>query len=94
MTLLASPDGREDSLTLHQNVSLYVLDLGENQSFSSALAEGRMAWVQMANGSVDLNGQSLAQGDGAALIYEKDLTFQAREEGAEILIFDLSRNDS
>lgn len=93
LTLLASSDGREDSLTLHQDVFLYVLDLGENQSFSSALAEGRMAWVQVANGSVTLNGQPLTQGDGAALTDEKALIFQAGEEGAEILIFDLSSGD-
>jgi quercetin 2,3-dioxygenase len=93
LTLLASPDGREDSLILHQDVSLYILDLGKNQLFSYALAKGRMAWVQMARGSVALNGQPLTQGDGAALTDEKDLVFQAGEKGAEILIFDLLKSD-
>ncbi len=93
LTLLASREGHKGSLTLHQDVSLFVLDLNKGQSFAYALEEKRMAWVQVASGSVDLNGQSLMQGDGAALTHEKALTFQAGEEGAEILIFDLSSSD-
>jgi len=93
LTLLASRDGRENSLTIHQDVSLYVLDLEAGQSFSYALESSRMAWVQVARGSVTLNEQLLNQGDGAAITHEKSLAFQAGDQGAEILIFDLSSSD-
>lgn len=91
LTLLASNDGRDDSLTIHQDVSLYVLDLNPGQSFTYDLAKGRIIWVQMARGSAVLNGQALEQGDGAAVNDEKTLEFRA-EEKAEILIFDLSND--
>lgn len=89
LTLLASRDGREKSLTVHQDVSLYVLDLDRGQSFSYALESSRMAWVQVARGTTILKGQPLNQGDGAAITHEKALAFQAGDEGAEVLIFDL-----
>ncbi|HUX80602.1 MAG TPA: pirin family protein [Alphaproteobacteria bacterium] len=90
LTLLASHDGHDDSLTIHQDVSLYVLDLDPGQSFTYNLEEGRLAWVQMARGKVDLNGNILEQGDGAAINNEKTLEFLA-ENKAEILIFDLTK---
>jgi len=89
LTLVASHNGKDDSLTIHQDVSLYVLDLNTGKSFSYELAKDRMAWVQMARGKARLNGQLLEQGDGAAIIDEKTLEFKA-EDKAEILIFDLT----
>ncbi len=89
LTLIASADGREDSLTIHQDAALYVLDLNAGQSLDYPLQEGRMAWAQVARGSVMLNGQSLKQGDGAAVSREQALAFTA-DEKAEILVFDLN----
>jgi redox-sensitive bicupin YhaK (pirin superfamily) len=88
LTLLVSPDGSAESLRIHQDASLYVLDLKSNQSFSYRIEEGRMAWVQVVEGSLFLNEHLLAQGDGAAVGGEKELNFKS-QEGAEVLIFDL-----
>lgn len=88
LTLLASQDGHSDSLTIHQDVSLYVLDLAPGQAFKYELKDDRMVWVQVAAGSMFLNGQHVTQGDGVALSHEKTLEFKTQET-AEILIFDL-----
>jgi len=88
LTLLASYDGREDSLIVHQDVSLYVLDLNPGQNYDFTLLDGRTTWVQMARGRVTLNTLLLNQGDGAAVEKENILEFSAQEK-SEILIFDL-----
>jgi redox-sensitive bicupin YhaK (pirin superfamily) len=93
LTLLASRDGYRDSLSIHQDVSLYVLDLVPGQSFKYVLKDDRMAWLQVARGSVSFNGQHITQGDGATLSDKQTLEFQA-QENAEILIFDLSSDAS
>lgn len=88
LTLLASHDGKDDSLTIHQDAFFFVLDLDSGQSFAYAAIERRKVWVQIARGSTLLNGKSLVQGDGAALTDEKTLKFEAKEK-TEVLIFDL-----
>lgn len=93
LTLVASPEGDKGSLSLHQNVSLYVLDLAPGKVFKYTLEQDRMAWLQIARGEVLLNGQHLRQGDGAAVSQEKILELQAQEK-AEILIFDLPNDVS
>lgn len=89
LTLLVSKDGREESLTMNQDASLYVLDLDAGQSFDYQPKAGRKGWIQMARGSAALNGITLEQGDGVALDGEKSLQFKAQEK-AEILVFDLA----
>lgn len=89
LTLVASPDGRDDSLTVHQDAEMFVLDLDPGQAFSYPLKEGRMAWVQLARGAAHLNGEALNQGDGAAVSREAALEFTGKDK-AEILIFDLA----
>jgi redox-sensitive bicupin YhaK (pirin superfamily) len=89
LTLLVSKDGHDDSLTLNQDASLYVLDLNPGQSFEYKPRAGRSGWIQVARGSVSINGQKLEQGDGAAIEDEALLQFTASEK-AEILIFDLA----
>jgi redox-sensitive bicupin YhaK (pirin superfamily) len=88
LRLVASRDGREGSLTLHQDASVYsgLLDAGERSSLG--LARGRQAWVQVARGEVQLNGQRLTAGDGAAVSAEPELTLQGVKQG-EVLVFDL-----
>lgn len=88
LTLLVSSDGREGSLKIHQDTSLYVLDLKGEQHFSHQMDKNRMAWVQVVEGSLFLNEHPLAPGDGVAVQDEKELNFKS-QEGAEILIFDL-----
>ncbi len=87
--LIASPVGGDGSLKIHQDVKLFsaVIDAGKEVEFE--LEKDRHAWVQVARGTVDLNGNQLRQGDGAAVSKEIKLTISA-DENAEILLFDLA----
>jgi redox-sensitive bicupin YhaK (pirin superfamily) len=89
LKLLASRDGRQGSLTVHQDVALYggLFDAGEHDELE--LAPGRSAWVQVARGTVRLNGETLRAGDGAALSGERRLTLEGLQQG-EVLVFDLA----
>jgi redox-sensitive bicupin YhaK (pirin superfamily) len=86
--LVASRDGRDGSLSFHQDASVYVAALGAGQRTTHQLAPGRAAWVQVATGAVTLNGQRLKAGDGAAVTEEKALELVGVEDG-ETLVFDL-----
>jgi redox-sensitive bicupin YhaK (pirin superfamily) len=88
LTLLVSPQGEQESLIIHQDFKMYVLDLDPHQTFSHSLKVGRMAWVQVARGEITLNDKELKQGDGAAVVQEETLNFLSLKE-AEILIFDV-----
>lgn len=80
LTLVASKGGDKGSLTIHQDVFIYVLDLAPEQSFTYELKEGRMAWLQIARGDVFLNEQPLKQGDGVAISHEKELALQPKKK--------------
>jgi hypothetical protein len=86
---LASADGREGSVTVHQDVTLYSALLGAGESVRHALAPGRHAWVQVARGAVSVNGETVRAGDGVALSNERSLALEASED-AELLLFDLA----
>jgi quercetin 2,3-dioxygenase len=89
LRLLASPDGREGSVVVHQDVALYAALLAKGESVRHDLAPGRHAWVQVVRGAITANGSALAAGDGAALTGEAAVALAAGEE-AELLLFDLS----
>jgi redox-sensitive bicupin YhaK (pirin superfamily) len=89
LRLIASPDGNDGSVTIHQDARLYVSLLAPGQKVQHELGQGRHAWLQIARGAVELNGQKLVQGDGAAISAEKALSIQG-EEQAEVLLFDLA----
>lgn len=86
---VASPDGRDGSLTIHQDAHLFLGDLRQGQQLTYALPSGRYAWVQVARGEVLLNGERLRAGDGAAIAEEQQLTFTTDGSG-EVLLFDLA----
>jgi hypothetical protein len=86
--LVASRDGRGDSVTVHQNVELYAGRLAPRQAVSHPFVEGRYAWLQVARGSLTANGESLQAGDGAAIAGETRLNLEALAP-AEVLVFDL-----
>jgi redox-sensitive bicupin YhaK (pirin superfamily) len=88
LTLLASPDGREGSLTIHQDASMAVLDLDAGQSFSHTLPSDYSGWVQVARGDIILNDEELEEGDGVATGKGEKLNFRTVSE-AEVLIFTL-----
>lgn len=89
LRLVASRDGRDGSLTVHQDAELYAALLEPGESVAHPLRRGRSAWVQVARGAVMLNGVALKAGDGAAASEEELLTLSATEP-AEVLLFDLS----
>jgi redox-sensitive bicupin YhaK (pirin superfamily) len=89
LRLVASRDGREGSVTIHQDASIYAALLDASQEVTHELAAGRGAWLQVARGAVEINGQKLEQGDGAAVSDEAKLTITGREP-SEVLLFDLN----
>lgn len=89
LRLIASNDGREGSVTIHQDASIYASVLTADQSVSHNLGAGRNAWLQVARGSVSLDGAVLQQGDGAAISNEKRLEIKGLAD-SEILLFDLA----
>ena len=88
LRLIASPDGADGSVTIHQDAKLYASLLSPNQQVKHQLAPGRFGWLQVAKGAVELNGKPLSQGDGAATD-EQELVVKATKE-SEILLFDLA----
>jgi len=89
LQLMASPDGAGGSLTIHQDARIFSAILDPKQRVRHELAKGRHAWVQIANGMIELNGRALSAGDGAAAGDERRLELAGREP-AELLVFDLA----
>jgi hypothetical protein len=88
LRLIASPDGRDGSVTIHQDARLYAARLDGTTGVAHALAAGRCAYVHVARGSVELNGLPLAAGDGARIENEPQLRLE-QARAAEVLVFDL-----
>jgi len=88
LRLVASPDGRDGSVKIRQDNELYVTLLADGESVKHDLKPDRHAYVQVARGSVTLNGTKLETGDGAALSSEKAVELTGVNE-AEVLLFDL-----
>ena len=89
LRLVASPDGRDGSVRIRQNNELYATVLGAGETVKHTLKKDRHAYVQMARGSVKLNGTRLDEGDGAAISAEKAIELTG-VENAEVLVFDLA----
>jgi redox-sensitive bicupin YhaK (pirin superfamily) len=89
LRLIASRDGREGSITVHQDVAIHAAVLDEGATASLAIAPGRHAWVQVARGSIELNGKALGEGDGASLSDERKIELRGKSP-AEVLVFDLA----
>lgn len=87
-TLVISPDGRDGSAVIHQDAEVHLLKLEPGGRAEHTLVEGRGAWVQVANGSMRVNGTALATGDAAAVEQAGLLEFTS-QQGAEALLFDL-----
>lgn len=89
LTLVASRDGREDSVRIHQDADLYAAVLDAHDGVVHPFASGRYGWVQVARGTIELNGTHLSAGDGAAVEAEPAVDIRAQGE-AELLLFDLA----
>ena len=89
LRLVASPDGRDGSVTIHQDALMYAGILSKGKELSHSLANGRRAYAQVARGALEVNGERLETGDGAKITDENKIVFAALED-TELLLFDLA----
>jgi len=89
LRLVASPGGADGSLTIHQDAWVFAALLDGADALTYALPEGHNAYVHVARGTVALNGETLAAGDGAKIAAETELRF-AEGRQAELLLFDMA----
>jgi redox-sensitive bicupin YhaK (pirin superfamily) len=89
LRLVASKDGRDGALVVHQDAAVYAGKLGTGETLEQKIAPGRSAWIQVANGAIEANGVELAAGDGAAVSGEAKVSLKANQP-SEILFFDLA----
>jgi redox-sensitive bicupin YhaK (pirin superfamily) len=87
--LIASNNGADGSVKINQDAKLFVTLLNQGEEVKHMLEAKRHAWLQVAKGEVELNGQKLNQGDGAAVSEEKMMAVKATKN-AEVLLFDLA----
>jgi redox-sensitive bicupin YhaK (pirin superfamily) len=90
--LLAGPKStpEQPATTINQDARIYVSELGPGEVLKRDLDTSRYAWVQILRGTIEMNGQALKEGDGAAVSNERELSFSANApEGCEFLLFDL-----
>jgi quercetin 2,3-dioxygenase len=89
LRLVASGDGRDGSVVVHQDVEIYASLLNDGETVTHAVRPGRKAWIQVARGTVEVNGQAVHEGDGAAVEDVPEIIITARSNGSEVLTFDL-----
>jgi len=87
--LAASKSGRDGSIPINQDVDVFIGKLCAGNHISHTLKPGRHAWLQVAEGEVKLNGQSLKAGDGAAVSDENKLVLESAGP-AQVILFDLN----
>ena len=90
LKLIASRGGDDDSIHINQDVRLFASVLKSEESVRHELAEDRHAWIQLISGSLEVNGQRLEAGDGAAVSDEKILEMRSLADNSEFLLFDLN----
>ena len=86
--LIASPDGREGSLLIHQDVSLYLTDLDKDKELNKDLVANRYGWIQLIKGEIEINDTLLESGDGAAISEITSLHIKAHSD-SKLILFDL-----
>lgn len=90
LRLVASPDGRDNSVTINQDANLYVAALNKGDRVNHNTDKNRSLWIQVAKGGVEINGQVLQAGDGAAITNETEIAIVGTADDPEILLFDLA----
>lgn len=90
LRLVASRGGDDGSVMINQDVSVYASILGRDGEVSYELKESRHAWIQVISGSLEIKGETLNAGDGAAISEERVLKIKALEDNTEFLLFDLN----
>jgi redox-sensitive bicupin YhaK (pirin superfamily) len=92
LTLLGSQDGRDNSVTIHQDVNLYLGSLTKSDRLNYSIKNNRGIWLQVARGEVKLNEQLLQAGDGAAITNKTEIAIAGNSSDSEFLLFDLTMN--
>ncbi len=90
LNLIVSPDGRDGSMQIYSDASLFLGKLDQGKSLDFPIANQRHAWIQVTKGKVTVNGHELVTGDGAAVSDETMLAISGGEGGGEFLLFDLN----
>ena len=88
LRIVASPDGRDGSVTIHSDASIYAALIDGAEQAALPLPAGRRAYVHVARGALTVNGEALAAGD-AAMIVDADTVTLEQGRDAEVLLFDL-----
>jgi redox-sensitive bicupin YhaK (pirin superfamily) len=89
LKLIASPEGRDGSVTIHQQADVYAAVLAPGESVTHATTHERKLWLQVARGAVIVNGEALDTGDGVAIAYDDKVTIESRAD-SEVLLFDMT----
>jgi redox-sensitive bicupin YhaK (pirin superfamily) len=90
LILIGSQDIKEEAVTIHQDVKLFVAFLTSNHSVSYDFKQQRQGWIQLIKGQIEINGQALSAGDGASISRENTITITCLQD-AELLFFDLRK---
>lgn len=90
LRLIVSPDGREKSLTIHQDAEVYASLLQAGEGVKHALRAGRGAWLQLASGQISIDGTVLNAGDGASVTGKSAIEIRGIGPNSELLLFDLA----
>jgi redox-sensitive bicupin YhaK (pirin superfamily) len=89
LRLIASPDGREGSVTIHQDAHLYAALLDGDDAVDFQPAPGRLVYVHLVRGEATVNGEALRAGDAVQLSGSENRVRLGKGRGAEVLVFDL-----
>jgi redox-sensitive bicupin YhaK (pirin superfamily) len=89
LRLVASPDGREGSVTIHQDAFMHAAILNKAMELSYSPASGRCVYLHVIRGALSVNGEQLERGDGAKITDEESIMLAA-SESSELLLFDLA----
>jgi len=89
LRLVGSRDGRDGSIIIHQDINLYATALQEGDEVSHTFANDRVAWLQVVRGAIQLNDQTLTNGDGAAITQEAMIKLRSTADHTEALLFDM-----
>ena len=90
LKLVGSKDGRDNSVTIHQDIDLYTASLQPGDLLTYTLSEDRAVWLQVAKGTVLLNEELLQAGDGAAITQETQIAIAGQISNTEVLLFDMA----
>lgn len=88
LRLIASADGRDGSVTVHQSLNLYAAELSAGTAVEHRFDSGRAGWIQLASGALEINGTAVNAGDGVMITKESSARLKALSP-AEVLLFDL-----